>query len=309
MRLYEFDGIPPSLELLPLAARRALDLAGIRLGREGFRSLPHEQRVALVEAGEQEAVDLSRVRGLVAAAVPATEQQAVRPDPPLDAVPQQVTSALGAARPLPTKVWQSLPALARYSLLKVCEKGRSERIEAAYAELVGQTAQSTHLSPKGEARMVRVSEKLPTKRVAVAESRIALGQQAFEQLTTGQAKKGDVLAVARIAGIMATKKTSELIPLCHPLSLTQAEVRFVPEPDTLSLRIYCQTECVGPTGVEMEALVGASTAALTVYDMLKSTNRAMVIGPTQLLEKSGGSAGDYHRVASPSERHVGSESK
>jgi cyclic pyranopterin phosphate synthase len=295
VRLYDFDGIDERLDLLPLAARRALDLAGRKLGREGFRSLPLDSRRALVELGAQEEVDIARVLSLLSQAEPAPETLPPRPDPNTDRVPAEVSNVLGPNRPLSDKVWETLSSIDRYSLQKTCERNRAERVEAAYREIVGFTARSTHLGPDGDARMVRISKKVSTSRRALAESWVDLGREAFLELASATGKKGDVLAASRIAGIMATKRTSDLIPLCHPIALTHAEVRFESQPSDCRLRVLCEVECVGPTGVEMEALMGASIAALTVYDMLKSTNRAMTLGPTRLLEKSGGRSGRFQR--------------
>ncbi len=299
VKLYEFDGISQELDLLPLAARRALDLSGRRVGRDGFRSLTREQRVALVEAGEAETVDTEGVHQILENAQPRPTIEQPMPEPDRASVPQEVLHALGAERPLPDKVWQSLSALDRYALVKVCARGRAERIEAAYREIVGSSSVSTHLRPAGGVHMVRVSTKEPTVRQATAESWITLSPQAFAQLTKTSAPKGDVLGTARLAGIMATKRTSDLIPLCHPLALSHVEIDFQEKPETHQLCIRCTAEVTGPTGVEMEALVGASTAALTVYDMLKSIDRGMVIGPTQLIEKSGGRSGHFLRKDNP----------
>lgn len=151
----------------------------------------------------------------------------------------------------------------------------------------------THLDDTGAARMVDVSGKPDTAREASAEAIIALSEEAFAAALSGDAKKGDVLAAARIAGIMAAKKTSELIPLCHPIALTKATVDFEPLKDRHAIRILATTKTTGPTGVEMEALTAASIAALTIYDMVKAVDRAAVIEGVRLVAKSGGKSGDY----------------
>ena len=151
----------------------------------------------------------------------------------------------------------------------------------------------THLDEQGAARMVDVSEKLPTAREAQAEAFILLSPEAYEIALSPQAPKGDVLATARLAGIMAAKRTSELIPLCHPIPLSQASIDFEPQDARSGLRIVATTRTTAPTGVEMEALVAASVAALTVYDMVKAIDRAATIEGIRLLQKSGGKSGTY----------------
>ncbi len=141
--------------------------------------------------------------------------------------------------------------------------------------------------------MVDVSKKQPTHRIAVAQGRIRMAPATLAQVTEGSAKKGDVLGVARIAGIQAAKKTSELIPLCHPIPLTRVAVDFQLEPDGNSVLCRCTSETVGVTGVEMEALTAVQVALLTIYDMCKAMDRGMVIDGVQLLEKRGGKSGDW----------------
>jgi cyclic pyranopterin phosphate synthase len=151
----------------------------------------------------------------------------------------------------------------------------------------------THLDETGAARMVDVSEKPATEREAHAEAIIVLSEEAYTAALSGDAKKGDVLAAARIAGIMAAKKTSELIPLCHPIALTKAGIAFEPLADRRAIRITATAKTTGLTGVEMEALTAASIAALTIYDMIKAVDRAAHIEGVRLVAKSGGKSGDY----------------
>ncbi len=141
--------------------------------------------------------------------------------------------------------------------------------------------------------MVDVSEKSATERIATAEAIIVISQEAFDLVCAGEIKKGDVLATARIAGIMGAKKTSELIPLCHPLALTHAGVEFTPIAERHAFRIIASAKTMGQTGVEMEALTAASVAALTVYDMVKAVDKGAVIESIRLLTKSGGKSGSY----------------
>jgi len=151
----------------------------------------------------------------------------------------------------------------------------------------------SHLDEEGRASMVDVSEKSATERIATAEAVIVLSEEAFRLVSAGEIKKGDVLATARIAGIMAAKKTSELIPLCHPLSLSHAGVEFAPLTGCSGFRIVASAKTTGQTGVEMEALTAASVAALTVYDMVKAVDKGAVIESIRLLTKDGGKSGRY----------------
>ena len=153
----------------------------------------------------------------------------------------------------------------------------------------------THLDERGRARMVDVGEKPATDRRAVAEATVRVSPETAGVLAAGNAPKGDVIAVARIAGIQAAKRTSELIPLCHPLALTYVEVEGDVDVDAGAITVTAETRSIGPTGVEMEALTAASVAALTVYDMVKGIERAARIEAVQLVEKSGGRSGHWHR--------------
>ncbi|MGA8292123.1 MAG: cyclic pyranopterin monophosphate synthase MoaC [Rhodoplanes sp.] len=153
--------------------------------------------------------------------------------------------------------------------------------------------QLTHLGRRGEARMVDVFGKAVTERVAVAEGRVVMARATLDLVRAGNAKKGDVLGAARIAGIMAAKKTHELIPLCHPLALSKIEVDIAPEPDSSGLRVRATVKLAGKTGVEMEALTAVAVACLTIYDMVKAVERGMRIEGIRLLEKRGGKSGRY----------------
>lgn len=153
----------------------------------------------------------------------------------------------------------------------------------------------THLNAKGEAHIVDIGDKAVTRRCAVAQARIIAQPETIATILGGGLKKGDALAVARIAGIMAAKKTSDLIPLCHPLPLTKVAVDIEADGNTAIL-IHATAETTGQTGVEMEALVAASTAALTLYDMAKAIDRAMTVTDICVLQKSGGKSGDFTRA-------------
>ena len=155
----------------------------------------------------------------------------------------------------------------------------------------------THFNQHGDAIMVDISKKAETAREAIAEGRISMNQECFDQLKAGSIGKGDVLGVARIAGIMGVKKTSELIPLCHLLSLTKAEIDFELEDETCSVRTICTVRTTGKTGVEMEALTGVQIALLTIYDMCKAVDKGMEMSGIHLCQKSGGKSGIYIRKA------------
>ena len=153
----------------------------------------------------------------------------------------------------------------------------------------------THLGRDGEARMVDVGEKDETLRTAIAEGAVAMKPETLALILQGNAKKGDVIATARIAGIMAAKRTHELIPLCHPLLLTKVSVDIAPDEALPGLRVTALARVTGKTGVEMEALTAATIACLTIYDMAKAADRDMTITDVRLVEKSGGRSGDYRR--------------
>ena len=158
-------------------------------------------------------------------------------------------------------------------------------------------AEFTHFNEEGRAKMVDVSDKPESFRTATALSSIIVNQEIYEKITNDQMKKGDVLAVAQVAGVMAAKKTSDIIPMCHPLALTGIDIRFSWEnnQDDYILNIKAFVKTKGSTGVEMEALTAASVSALTVYDMCKALDKGMIIGQTYLIEKTGGKNGDFKR--------------
>lgn len=155
--------------------------------------------------------------------------------------------------------------------------------------------QLTHFNEQQRARMVDVSDKAVTHRVAVARSQVKMKPETLARIREGSVGKGDVLAVAQVAGIMAAKKTWEIIPMCHPLPLTGIDIRFAYEGDD-TLGVEATVKTTGQTGVEMEALTAASAAVLTVYDMCKAMDKGMVLGPTYLLRKTGGKSGDFVRA-------------
>jgi cyclic pyranopterin phosphate synthase len=155
----------------------------------------------------------------------------------------------------------------------------------------------THLDESGQMRMVDVGAKPETLRRATAACRVVVGPKVFPLLLAGRLPKGDVWAAARLAGIMAAKNTSQVIPLCHPLPLTGIDLDFTPEPEEWAVAIRAQVSTYARTGVEMEALTAAAVAALTIYDMCKAVDRGLIITDLVLLEKSGGASGEYQRPA------------
>ena len=151
----------------------------------------------------------------------------------------------------------------------------------------------THFDAQGQAHMVDVTAKSATHRIAIAQGCIAMSPATLAIILSGSAKKGDVLGIARVAGIMAAKKTSDLIPLCHPLALTRVAIDFTPHDDSATIACRASVETVGPTGVEMEALTAVQIALLTIYDMCKAVDRGMTITDVKVLEKHGGKSGSF----------------
>ena len=160
----------------------------------------------------------------------------------------------------------------------------------------------THIGADGAARMVDVSDKAATDRTAIAEGRVHMGAATLRTILAGDARKGDVIGAARIAGIMAAKKTSDLIPLCHAISLTKVSVDISPDDGLPGLAVRAEARCVGQTGVEMEALTAVSVACLTIYDMAKAIDRGMSIEAVRLIEKRGGKSGEWRSEAKRKEK-------
>ena len=160
----------------------------------------------------------------------------------------------------------------------------------------------THIGAGGEARMVDVSDKAATDRVAIAEGRVRMAASTLASILDGDAKKGDVIGAARIAGIMAAKKTADLIPLCHPVSLSKVSIDISPDEALPGLAVRAETRCIGPTGVEMEALTAVSVACLTIYDMAKAIDRGMSIEAVRLMEKRGGKSGEWRAAKGEEKR-------
>jgi cyclic pyranopterin monophosphate synthase len=159
----------------------------------------------------------------------------------------------------------------------------------------------SHLNERGEAHMVDVSDKATTSRTAIAVGFVSMQAATLALIETGSANKGDVLATARIAGIMAAKKTSELIPLCHPLAITKVVVDFTPSHNPIGIHVQAEVRVSGQTGVEMEALTAVSVACLTIYDMLKAADKGMSFSGIRLMEKTGGRSGTYRAISDSDE--------
>jgi cyclic pyranopterin phosphate synthase len=244
-------------------------------------------------------VDTAQVLNAIAPV--ATLAEAISPlaDPPASRPPSDVTSAFATIGPISDATWQALTPLGRYALAKVAVKKRPERLQAAYREIVKESPAdsaelSPHLSEQGGVHMVDVASKPITHRSAVAETLVTLTPEVFQRLVARDIPKGDVLGIAQTAGIMAAKKTADLIPLCHPIALTRVEVNLLPiAPDRV--QITARVEAHERTGVEMEAMTAVTVAALTLYDMLKALDKGTTLGPTRLLAKSGGKSGDFRR--------------
>jgi cyclic pyranopterin phosphate synthase len=293
--IYGFEGVDEGLSVLPSAAQRALEIAGEELSLEGWRSLSQVDRMALVAAGAIESIDPHIVRSIVARALPSSTPTTPQPDPDPAKPPAELLRALGESESLTDAKWASLRSLDRYALSHAA-KSSTNRLKDAYQEIVQPLS---HLGPSGEMRMVGIAAKVPTARRAIATARVLMRKETIAQLMSGATPKGDVFAAARVAGIQASKRASELIPLCHPLALTGTQIDVVieqPQDDqSASVGVRATVDAFDRTGVEMEALVAASVAALTIYDMLKAIDRWMTITDIGLVEKSGGRSGSLRR--------------
>ncbi|MDI3283955.1 cyclic pyranopterin monophosphate synthase MoaC [Polyangium sp. 15x6] len=304
---FEAEEIGPALDLVPLAARRALDHAGLRLPLEGWRSLAFEERRRITRAGAEAVVDVATVNEIVQQAHPPALPMPLAADPSPDHLPEGLREALPADRSIDARTWASLSGLARFSLVH-CLRRAAKRsdptilsaaldvlVPRAAAHATDATSLSSHLGPRGDVRMVDVAEKPPTQRRAVAVARVRMRPETAARLARGDTPKGEVLATARIAGIMAAKRTPELIPMCHAIALTHVAIALDVDEAAARVSITASAEATDRTGVEMEAMVAASVAALTLYDMLKGIDREMVVEDVMLVEKSGGRSGHFRR--------------
>ncbi len=383
--LFSFDDADPSLERVPIAARRALDLSGWRVALDAWRAMPWESRRRVTIAGTAEIVDpfvveeaVRRAGGSVVRVRPAADPDPVKPPPDL-------TSALEPGRLLHPRSWSGLPALQRYALLHafrqapdkaylhdvfddlfpqratsllppahlrarnmpqtsppstqvaptrshpplvphpqapIADRGANHGAPAslpsskppqvsersthpgpipAPPRLPGEMPRpasappSTHLTAAGEVHMVDVGAKAATARRAVATASVRMRAETLARVARHEVEKGEVLATARIAGIQAAKRTPELIPLCHHVALTHVEVHLDLDLSTHRIHATAVAEAFDRTGAEMEAMVAATVACLTIYDMLKGVDRDMTIESVRLLEKSGGRTGTWRR--------------
>jgi cyclic pyranopterin phosphate synthase len=297
--VYAFEAIDDDLPFLPLAARRVLDRLGRKMSLQAWLSLPLEDRRRLVAAGDEPQVDPGG-QAVIDAARPVPLHVAALPDPDETAPPPVLLRALLASKPprtLDLAQWRSMRALDRYALCKSADK--PDKLARAYEEIAAGPSPMplTHLNAAGEAHMVAVGEKAETSRRAVASARVRTTRQTVEAIAAGSLPKGDVLAVARVAGILAAKRTPELVPLCHPVRTTGAAVELELDAAAGEVRVVATVEAVDRTGVEMEAMVAASIASLTVYDMIKSADRWATIEGVRLEAKSGGKSGEVTRPA------------
>lgn len=382
--VFDFERIGTDLPELPLAARRALDHAGVRLSLEGWRGLPVDLRRRLAQVGAADVVDTHVVSAAVRRATPPVQpiDRVLDPDPV--SPPPALVRALPAPRTLDTRTWVRLRPLERYALAHAHRRSvarndaailaeafdavvarpaprsgsvpprdprvepdaliprsavrssrppADDRVDPIEVELaprpitspraealaagdsglapqppvvppVPQAARdaselSTHLTSAGEVRMVDVADKAVTHRKAVAAGSVRMTPATIARLARHDTPKGEVLATARVAAILAAKRTSDLVPLCHPLPLTNVTVHMDLDLAAARVNVTVVAETDAKTGVEMEALTAVSVACLTVYDMLKGIDREMLITDIRLLEKSGGRTGHYRREGSP----------
>lgn len=304
--VYAFEAIDDTLPFMPLAARRLLDAKGRKLSLDGWLSLSVEARWLLVRAGamgigtegvgaegvETQDPGRSEIADCLSNAAPPASFVARVDEPGRDRVPPELRVALGPSRPIDDARWRSLSALDRYALVKC--SGKADKLERAYDEIV-RTAPLTHLSESGDAKMVDIAGKQVTSRCAVASSRVRTTPAVIRAIADGAVAKGDVLAAARIAGIMASKRTSELIPLCHPVQTTSAHIDLSLDPQRGEVTVLATVEAMDRTGVEMEAMIASAIASLTIYDMIKGADRWAIIESVRLERKSGGKSGDVMR--------------
>jgi cyclic pyranopterin phosphate synthase len=306
--VYTFEEIDGTLPYMPLAARRVLDGLGRKMSLEAWLALGVEERRRLVAAGAGERVDWA-VLSLVDRARPAPHHVPPEADPDDAAPPAALAMALGPARPLDSVRWRALGALDRYALGKYT--GKPVKLAQAYDEILdveptrppkdpSSTDENveptlTHLTTVGEAHMVDVGGKAETARRAVATARVRTTRAVVLAVAGGTIGKGDVLSVARVAGILASKRTPDLVPLCHPVRTTHVAVELALDEAAGEIYVRAVVEALDRTGVEMEAMTAATVASLTVYDMIKSVDRWSSIDAVRLETKSGGKSGDLTR--------------
>jgi cyclic pyranopterin phosphate synthase len=369
--VYAFEGLLPEIESPPIAARRALEHAGLRMTLEAWRSLSHDERARVTLAGVAERVDVDLVSGLARLASPPPQRVPTTLDPDASGPPEALARALEPARTIDVRRWSRLRSIDRYALIHTYRRAmarssfmilgeafdavmatlpsiqieatqRSDRAAAkrgisspapvsggyqapgAYSsfedapskdrhEILGKdrgesrtpapppvapvaAVISTHVNADGAVHMVPVGDKTATARRAVASGVVKMRPETVTRLLRRDTPKGEVLATARIAGIMAAKRTPELIPLCHAVALTGITVEIEIDAPGARAIVTATADAHDRTGVEMEALVAVTVACLTIYDMLKGIDRELTIGDVTLLEKSGGRTGHYVRA-------------
>jgi cyclic pyranopterin phosphate synthase len=283
--VFRFEDIGDELPLLPLAARRALDAVGRRLSLAAWQKLPMEQRRRIVAGGSSHEVDGEGVLTAIESAEPAAEPMPAADEEELDELPMGMK--MSVAR------WRELSRLERFALRHLVQRDKRDLLAQALAEIAPD--KPTHLDERGDARMVDVGEKPVTHRRAVARARVRMRSETAHLVADEGAPKGDVIAAARIAGIMGAKRTSELIPLCHPIALDRVAVAIEVDASAGLIEIHATADAHDKTGVEMEAMTAATVAALTIYDMLKGVERGIAIEEVVLVEKLGGRSGHYKR--------------
>jgi len=289
--VFAFESMDDALTYMPLAARRVLDASGRKLSLAGWQSLPTDRRWMVARAGAASDVPPEAVDA-VDGASPSPDRIQPIPEPSFASPPPELDAALGDGRVIEIATWRALRPLDRYALVK--SAGKAEKLARAYDEIVRGVVFS-HLTARGEMHMLDIGAKPVTKRRAVASARVSTTRGVIESIAGGTAAKGDVLAAARVAGILASKRTADILPLCHPVQTTQAAIEFELQPEGGQLTVTAIIEAIDRTGVEMEALVAASVAALTIYDMIKSADRWASIDAVRLDAKSGGRSGDLAR--------------
>lgn len=300
--IYPFENLSDDLPLVPLAARRALDHAGLHLSLAGWLSLSLEARRGIALAGVATVVNVASVRDFTDSAEPAPRSISPSDDVDPRTPPPSLVSALFPHTEQLPDIWPRLRPLDRFALVhshkRATDRNDPERLVAVLRALLAlprSAPLSSHLTPGGEVHMVDVGLKPSTARRAVATAEVHMKPETAKRLEAGETPKGEVLAAARIAGIMAAKRTSDLVPLCHGLTLTSVTVDITIDAPRGVVNVVTTVEAHDRTGVEMEAMVAASIACLTLYDMLKGIDRAMVITQVSLAEKSGGRSGHYVR--------------
>jgi cyclic pyranopterin phosphate synthase len=329
--IYAFEGLLPTIESPPIAARRAFEHAGLRITTEAWRTLSLDARTRLSIAGAAERVDIEVVGAIARQASPPAQRVPMGADPDVAAPPEALVRALDPSRTIDPHRWSRLRPLDRYALVHTYkramarssflilgeafdavmttptpsddESGRSAATRHDRGAVKWEPSSapaplpviSTHLDVDGAVHMVPVGEKAPTARRAVAAGVVKMRAETAARLLNRDTPKGEVLATARIAGIMAAKRTPELIPLCHAVALTGVKVDIEIDAPGARAVVTATADALDRTGVEMEALVAVSAACLTIYDMLKGIDRDLVIDDVKLLEKSGGRTGHYVR--------------